>query len=226
MADLLSRQRRGIVALILIALVMGLLSLLHPGVPARKLELNDGGIWVTNQALRLVGHLNYPSRTLDGGGRTASADFDVSQAGDTVFVEDAANARAESLDTAALTMDEGADHGKNVTFSHAAGTTAFVDSAEGRVWVMDASRAASFSPTAEPTLDEVPGARALVGLDGVTTIVLPSGAVKRVEREVRDVGTIEGLQDLASADLTVVATPSWCWIAPPPCCAPCTAPRR
>ena len=204
MAELLRRQRRGIVALLAIGVVLALLAALHPGVPARQLQLNDGGIWVTNQNLRLVGHLNYPSRTLDGGLRAASDNFDVSQAGDTVFVEDAVNARANILDTAALTMDQGADHGKNITFSHAAETTAFVDSEAGRVWVMGAARAESFSATAEPTLDEVPGARAVVGTDGVTNVVLPGGQVKRIDRGVKDVGRIEGLKDLASADITVV----------------------
>ena len=205
MAELLRRQRGGVAALTAIALVMALLAAFHPGVPARQVQLNDGGIWVTNQNLRLVGHLNYPSRTLDGAVRSNSNTFDVSQAGDTVFVEDALNARSSSVDTAAFTLDQGSDHGKSVTFSHAATTTAFADAQAGRVWVMDASAADGFSPTAEPTLEDVPGARAIVGLDGVATIVLPSGAVKRVEnREVTEVGTIQGLKDLASADLTVV----------------------
>ncbi|MFZ2428118.1 MAG: hypothetical protein WAW71_08255, partial [Propioniciclava sp.] len=205
MAELLRRQRGGVAALTAIALVMALLAAFHPGVPARQVQLNDGGIWVTNQNLRLVGHLNYPSRTLDGAVRANSNTFDVSQAGDTVFVEDALNARSSSVDTAAFTLDQGSDHGKSVTFSHAATTTAFADAQAGRVWVMDASAADGFSPTAEPTLEDVPGARAIVGLDGVATIVLPSGAVKRVEnREVTEVGTIQGLKDLASADLTVV----------------------
>ncbi|RXW32721.1 Ig-like domain-containing protein [Propioniciclava flava] len=205
MAGLLRKQRRGIAALLAIAVVMALLAALHPGVPARQMQLNDGGIWVTNQNLRLVGHLNYPSRTLDGAVRTTTPTFDVSQAGDTVFVEDAVNARTSSVDTAAFTIDQGAEHGKSVVFSHAANTTAFADAQAGRVWVMDASQASGFSTTAEPTLEDVPGARAIVGTDGVANIVLPSGAVKRVEqREVKDVGTIQGLKDLASGDITMV----------------------
>lgn len=204
MAELLRRQRRGIAALLAITMVMALLAVLHPGVPARQLQLNDGGVWVTNQKLRMVGHLNYPSRTLDAGIRATSESFDVTQAADTVFVEDALNARALSLDTAAMTLDQGADYGKSIVFSHARDTTAFADAQAGRVWVMPAARASSFSATAEPTLDKVPGVRAVVGTDGVTNLVLPSGAVKRVEKDVVDVGTIQGLGDLASADLSVV----------------------
>ena len=48
MAELLRRQRGGVAALTAIALVMALLAAFHPGVPARQVQLNDGGIWVTN----------------------------------------------------------------------------------------------------------------------------------------------------------------------------------
>ena len=67
MGRTLRRQRPGVVVLVVLALVMSTLAVLHRGIPAARVSLNDGGVWVTNAALRLVGHLNYPSRTLDGG---------------------------------------------------------------------------------------------------------------------------------------------------------------
>ena len=52
-------------------------AIVNPGVRAAEVRLNDGGVWVTNSALRLVAHLNYPARQLDSGLRAASASFNV-----------------------------------------------------------------------------------------------------------------------------------------------------
>ncbi|MFV0452653.1 MAG: hypothetical protein ACK5LS_10510, partial [Propioniciclava sp.] len=52
------------------------------------MELNDGGVWVGQSQLRLVGHLNAQSRTLDGGLRASGAAFDVLQAGANVLIDD------------------------------------------------------------------------------------------------------------------------------------------
>jgi large repetitive protein len=70
------------------AIVVGVIASIHPGVPTEDVSLHDGGVWVTNDSLRLVAHLNYPSRTLDGGLRAPSDSFDVSQAAKDVLVHD------------------------------------------------------------------------------------------------------------------------------------------
>lgn len=63
----LSGSRGGGVALIAMTTVVALLATLYRGIPIADVELHDGGVWVTNGQQRLVGHLNYPSRILDGG---------------------------------------------------------------------------------------------------------------------------------------------------------------
>lgn len=205
MARLLSRQRRGLVALTVLALVMSVLAIYHKGVPAAQLQLNDGGVWVINQTLRRVAHLSYPSRTLDGGVATSSDDFDLSQNADTVIVRDAGAKRAQSLDTAALVLGEGAPLASSLSLTQGGEVVAASDSEAGKVWVLDAAQIDTFSPTAEPTLDQVPGVRTIAGTDGVVHAVLPNGTVKRIAGGVTsDDGRIEGVSDLASASLTVV----------------------
>ena len=61
------RRRAETVGVGAVALAVGILAFVHDGVPAAEVELNDGGVWVSNGAQLLAGHLNYQSRTLDGG---------------------------------------------------------------------------------------------------------------------------------------------------------------
>lgn len=205
MVRVLRRQRRGLAALLALSLVMTVLAVLHRGVPAAQLQLNDGGVWVTNQALRLVAHLNYPSRTLDGGVRAGSGAFDVSQHANTVVLHDTGAGKARNVDTAVLTLDDGAAVAEGVSLSQGGDVAVASDAEAGKVWVLAADRVGGFSADAQPTLDQVPGARTIVGVDGVVHVVLPDGAVRRiVDGKADPDGRIEGLADLGTAALTVV----------------------
>lgn len=205
MTKVLARQRRGLAALVALTMVLGLLAALHPGVPAARLDLNDGGVWVTNQTLKLVAHLNYPSRTLDGGVRAGSGDFDVSQHANTVVVHDTGSHKAQNVDTAVLTLSEAAPVASGVSLSQGGAVAAASDAETGRVWLLDADRVGGFSADAEPTLDQLTGVRSIVGTDGVVHLVLPDGSVKKVAGGKASAnGRIEGLSDLATATLTVV----------------------
>ena len=104
------RRKRASVAsgatLTVAALTVSTLAVLHQGVPTADLELDDGGVWVTKSSDLLVGHLNYPSRLLDGALRTRTPDFDVIQDGDRVAVVDAANATLTMVDPAAVALGD------------------------------------------------------------------------------------------------------------------------
>ncbi|BDZ39637.1 Ig-like domain-containing protein [Microbacterium suwonense] len=80
------------------------LALVYPGVPTADLDLDDGGVWVTNSDDLLVGHLNHPSRLLDAAVRTTFADFDVLQDGEHVLVLDRAGGTASPVDPATATL--------------------------------------------------------------------------------------------------------------------------
>ena len=74
--------------MLVFCLIVTTLALLHPGVPTSQIDVNDGGIWVTNSSRQLVGHLNYQARRLDAALRTDAAQFDIGQAADTVTFSD------------------------------------------------------------------------------------------------------------------------------------------
>ena len=60
--------RRAISTVVVVAVTAGIATVatLYEGYPTADLNLNDGGVWVTRSVDAMVGHLNYPSRTLDG----------------------------------------------------------------------------------------------------------------------------------------------------------------
>lgn len=205
MRGLLARQRRGLVALVVMGLLMGTLAFVHKGVPASQLQFNDGGVWVTNQALKLVGHLNYPSRTLDGGVRTDTGQFDLAQDQNMVVLQDAGAKKALNLDTASMAKGDGAPIGGDTALAIGGQTAAVTDAKEGRVWVLDASVVGAFRGQGDPLVDKSPGVRAVVGSDGVAYMVTRDGVVKTVKGgKVTDSGSIKDLKNLDTASLTVV----------------------
>lgn len=80
------------------SLVIAYLAWQHPGITKAQVDLNDGGIWVTNQSEHLVGHLNFPARTLDGAVRSKAGQFDVTQAGESVHFQNQAASEAAKID--------------------------------------------------------------------------------------------------------------------------------
>ncbi|MDO5684122.1 MAG: hypothetical protein Q4G46_15025, partial [Propionibacteriaceae bacterium] len=87
-ASRLRGSRAGASTVVVLTVVLALLAGFYRGVPIADVELHDGGVWVTNKQLRLVGHLNYPSKALDGGLAVAAEAFDVHQSGNKVAVLD------------------------------------------------------------------------------------------------------------------------------------------
>ncbi|MDQ4213462.1 Ig-like domain-containing protein [Microbacterium sp. ASV81] len=98
------RERRAMLAsgatLTAAAVTISTLAVLYQGIPTADLRLDDGGVWVTKSNDLLVGHLNYPSRLLDGALRTTAPDYDVLQDGNRVVVVDRANGVLSPIDPA------------------------------------------------------------------------------------------------------------------------------
>ena len=86
----LTSARRRLPALVLMLVVVALCiaGVIYKGAEVTQVNVNDGGIWVTNKSKQMVGHLDYEARILDGALRTEASNFDVGQAGETVTVSD------------------------------------------------------------------------------------------------------------------------------------------
>lgn len=61
------RQRLSGLAIIVSVAVIASFAVLYRGYPSPDVQLNDGGVWVTNRTEQKLAHLNYPSRLLDVG---------------------------------------------------------------------------------------------------------------------------------------------------------------
>ena len=174
---LLTRKRVETALVGLVALSLGLLALIHRGVPAADVELNDGGVWVTNQTKRLAGHLNYESQTIDGALRPPSSSFDVTQSAGNVLVH--SSDTVHPVDVASLAfLGEAAVAG--VLMAHGGDEVLFADRGEGRVWAPDTRGTASFSLTAEPLLKGLDTPRIVVGADGTGYVLTADGQLYTV----------------------------------------------
>lgn len=141
------------------ALALCTLGFVYQGVPTDNVQLDDGGVWVTRTSDLLVGHLNYPSRQLDGAVRATGAGFDVQQDGNDVLLTDEGAHTIAAVDPAKVVI------GGPVTLPSSSdvalgGTTVAVVGA-GRLF------AASFDQLAGQTFDkrsaltDVPGGGAV-----------------------------------------------------------------
>ena len=84
------------------------LSVNYQGVATADVELNDGGVWVSNNDDILVGRLNHPVGQIDASLAATSQNVDLLQRGDTVFVQDKASNTIQRVNTADVANAGGA----------------------------------------------------------------------------------------------------------------------
>ena len=68
-------------AVLLVSAMLCVLAVVYRGVEVTQVSVDDGGIWVTNQDRKLLGHLNYDALMLDGSGLGEVRVLDIGQAG-------------------------------------------------------------------------------------------------------------------------------------------------
>ena len=203
------RNLRNAAILCVMTLVVGVLAAFHDGVPIKDLKLNDGGVWVTNQGLRLAAHLNYPSRTLDGGVQSAAATFDVDQSANTVSLRDTAVGGIQNINPATLALSNALKVPSGMTTSQGGDTLAVADPRAGKVWALDARSATEFSASSTPVLTGLAGVRAVASTDGAIDVLGKGGEVRRITHQsgrwtVADAGRLSGIADTSKVQLTTV----------------------
>ena len=177
----LGGSRVGGPSLGVLVLVLALLASLYRGVPIADVELHDGGVWVTNARMRLLGHLNYPSKALDGGVAVTAEAFDVHQAGNKVALRDFTASTTSLIDTAAFLLGASSSFPTDLDVSFAGDTVAVSDQQDGKVWSLDIEAVGSYSRDADPLI-ESPGARAVASASGDVAVVGADGQIQMLER--------------------------------------------
>ena len=121
------------------AVALAALAFLHPGVDTTEVNADDGGIWVTNQSRRMVGHLNYDARTLDAALRTETSEFDIGQSADTVTFQDLSARSVAPVDVAGVRLGATTSLGEQAVAEQGGDRMGVLDPASGSLWVTSAS---------------------------------------------------------------------------------------
>lgn len=175
-----SRRWRRTASATALTLLLGTLVVLafqHDGKPFTEVELNDGGVWVTNRDQGLVARLNPQIKELDLGLDAGSAEFDIFQRATNLYLDDASAERGvKPVDIARATVQDPTALPTGAVVAHGGDTFAMVDKVSGKAWVRSASAMAAFTvKTARP--DATDALTAAVGTDGDAYVLGRDGVV-------------------------------------------------
>ena len=203
----------------ILALLLGTLVVLaykYDGKPFTEVELNDGGVWVTNESLGLAARLNPQIEELDLGVDAVTRDFDVFQRSTDVYLDDLTTDRSvKPVDVRRATAKEATDLPPGSVVAYGGDTFAAVDYVHGKAWVLSSGRMAGFShkSTAPDVTDAV---TATVAPDGTVWVLRQNGKAtsfevdgdgKAVEGDTVDLGEQVGTNPDLLALTTVGGTP-------------------
>lgn len=202
--------------------VVAAAAVIYPGFTVTQVDLNDGGVWVTNTSKNMLGHLNFQSKLLDGGLMAASPDFDVLQDAGTVFLSDRSKSSLSPVSVSDVTLGQPQALPSPVAVSFGKKAIALANQENGSLWITDSNALGSFdAASVEPVLTDAKGLVATVGANDVvyaanpakgqvTTLKLDgSGAVSSEDTaEYAALRGIENAQIAAVGDKSVVLDPA------------------
>lgn len=143
------------------------MALTYEGFPTTKVDLNDGGVWITKTSGLLVGHFNHESTVLDGGLRTAGEDYDIVQDAANVLVVDEGASTVTAVDPARVSLGDSAGIPSSAKVAMGLQTAAILDKKSGDLWVVPVKGIASFEiEAADPVAELGEGADVVVAEDG------------------------------------------------------------
>jgi hypothetical protein len=139
----------------------------YEGFPTTKVDLNDGGVWITKTSSLMVGHFNHESTVLDGGLRTTGEDFDILQDATNVLVVDAGSSTVTAIDPARVSLGDSAGIPGAAKVALGSKTAAILDEKSGALWVVPVRGIAQFEiEAADPVAELGENADVVVAHDG------------------------------------------------------------
>lgn len=169
-----SRRRVGQgTALTLVAGVLVVAAVSYEGSPIHDVQLNDGGVWVTNSGLNMMARLNSQVGELEMGILTSSTSTAVFQEAASVQVYDDGGGNPErSVAVTNVVAGTSSPVPLPATYEVSAGrdTVAILDDATGNAWVERADQVASFNETVVPDLKVAPNSGVVVTKSGTALV--------------------------------------------------------
>ncbi|MFB7800202.1 Ig-like domain-containing protein [Isoptericola sp. NPDC056134] len=149
-------------------------AVLYDGEATADVDLDDSGVWVTNQAAGKVGRFNTAAQALDGVLLAGSSSFDVDQQAGQVLVGDDGSSAANVVDVARLKFGSTTPLPAGSEVSMGGGRVAVVDDESGSLWVTSLADLPSLDPkTTEPTAELDGAAQVVVSESGTAYAVVP-----------------------------------------------------
>ena len=142
-------KRMPAIAVLVVSAMLCVLAVVYRGVEVTQVSVDDGGIWVTNQDRKLLGHLNYDSLMLDGTVSVKSASFDIGQAGGDVTLGETVTRTVSPVKPTSFSIGQAVTLPEGATQVQGGSVLAVLDPAAGLLWVGNADEPASISFAAE-----------------------------------------------------------------------------
>ena len=203
--------RRRLPAFILVLLVVALCiaGVIYKGAEVTQVNVNDGGIWVTNKSKQMVGHLDYEARILDGALRTEATNFDVGQAGETVTVSDLTSSTVAPVNVTQVSLGSPTALPAGSAVMQGGDVLGVLNASDGTLWTTSAVNPSPLNLSEAAALSSNMGASSFVtGMDGSVYTLAASGTLTTVKRQgavdQAQTSTVEGIPEDAQLSMTVV----------------------
>ncbi|GAB3159878.1 Ig-like domain-containing protein [Myceligenerans halotolerans] len=147
------------------------LALWYDGEATADVVLNDSGIWVTRASHGELGRYNFEAGAIDGIMMTNATNFDVSQDGGRVLLDNEGNSEASPVDPAHLAFDGSLKLPAGAQVASGGAASAVYDGESGRLWVLPFDGARAFDEEElEPTTEIGRSGVLAVGTDGTVYV--------------------------------------------------------
>ena len=207
----LTSARRRLPALVLMLVVVALCvaGVIYKGAEITQVDVNDGGIWVTNKSKQMVGHLDYEARILDGALRTEATNFDVGQSAETVTVSDLTSLTVAPVNVAQVSLGSPTALPSGSSVMQGGDVLGVLNASDGTLWTTSATSPNPTSLSEGAAVASNMGSSAFVtGMDGTVYALSASGTLTTVKRQgsvdQATTSTIDGIPADALLSLTVV----------------------
>lgn len=204
-----TRRRLPAFVLVLVVAALCIAGVIYKGAEVTQVNVNDGGIWVTNKSKQMVGHLDYEARILDGALRTEATNFDVGQAGETVTVSDLTSQTVAPVNVTQVSLGSPTALPSGSSAMQGGDVLGVLNPTDGTLWTTSATAPSPANLSEGAALSSNMGTSAFVtGLDGSVYSLAASGTLTTVKRQgaVDQAATarIDGIPEDAQLSITVV----------------------
>ena len=203
------RRRLPSAILMLVVVALCIAGVIYRGAEVTQVNVNDGGIWVTNKSKQMVGHLDYEARILDGALRTEATNFDVGQAAETVTVSDLSSLTVAPVNVTQVALGAPTALPAGSIAMQGGDVLGVLNAADGTLWTTSASSPSPSNLAESAALASNMGASAFVtGEDGSVYSLSASGTLTTVKHrgsvDETKTSQVAGISEDARLSMTVV----------------------